>query len=230
MYSSLFTCFRLVASVIFKLLGTKFVMINLSTYGKESPFGLFWTYACSRFPLISCLSRPWHNNGDDDSYGADQNYPTDKEDSWRSGSQPRLVAQPHWGLSGKWVTPSEPQFLHSEDKEVGWPPELTIRSVRLENDTMYSASVLSRVQLFVTPWTVVRRAPWSMGSPRQEYCSGLPFPLSGDLPNSGIKPVSLAFPVLAGRFLTTEPHLGSPKIKGICYYFKRRKTGISLVV
>ena len=77
--------------------------------------------------------------------------------------------------------------------------------------------VLSRVRLFATPWTVAHQAALSMGFPKQEYWSGLPFPLAGDLPDSGIKPVSLAFPVLAGGFFTTEPHLGSPKIKGICY-------------
>ena len=35
---------------------------------------------------------------------------------------------------------------------------------------------LSRVPLFVTPWTVAYQAPLSMGFSRQEYCSGLPFP------------------------------------------------------
>ena len=29
---------------------------------------------------------------------------------------------------------------------------------------------------FVTPWSVARQAPLSMGFPRQEYWSGLPFP------------------------------------------------------
>ena len=36
----------------------------------------------------------------------------------------------------------------------------------------------------MTPWTVACQAPLSMGFPRQEYCSGLPFPSPGDLPNS----------------------------------------------
>ena len=45
---------------------------------------------------------------------------------------------------------------------------------------------------FVTPWTVVRKAPLSLGFPRQEYQSGLPFPSPGDLPNPGIKPASPA--------------------------------------
>ena len=35
---------------------------------------------------------------------------------------------------------------------------------------------LSRVQLFVTPWTVALQAPPSMGFSRQEYWSGLTFP------------------------------------------------------
>ena len=37
----------------------------------------------------------------------------------------------------------------------------------------------------------------------QEYWSGFPFPLPGDLPDPGIETVSLTFPALAGRFLTT---------------------------
>ena len=35
---------------------------------------------------------------------------------------------------------------------------------------------LSRVRLFVTPWTVAHQASPSMGFSRQEYWSGLPFP------------------------------------------------------
>ena len=57
----------------------------------------------------------------------------------------------------------------------------------------------------VTPWTVAHQAPLSMGFPRQEYWSGLPFPTPGDLPNPGIKLVSPAYPALAGRFFITEP-------------------------
>ena len=35
---------------------------------------------------------------------------------------------------------------------------------------------LSRVRLFVTPWTAAYQAPLPMGFPRQEYWSGLPLP------------------------------------------------------
>ena len=37
----------------------------------------------------------------------------------------------------------------------------------------------------VTPWTVARQAPLSMGFPGQEYCSGLPFPSPGVFPTQG---------------------------------------------
>ena len=36
--------------------------------------------------------------------------------------------------------------------------------------------LLSRVRLFVTPWTVAYQVSLSMGFSRQEYWSGLPFP------------------------------------------------------
>ena len=56
--------------------------------------------------------------------------------------------------------------------------------------------------------TVAHQAPLSMGFSRQEYWSGLPFPTSGDLPNSGTEPEACVFPALAGRFFAIEP-LGS---------------------
>ena len=62
--------------------------------------------------------------------------------------------------------------------------------------------VLSHVRLFASPWTVAHQLPLSMEFSMQEYWSGLPFPIAGDLPDPGIKPVSLASPALAGRFLT----------------------------
>ena len=47
---------------------------------------------------------------------------------------------------------------------------------------------LSRGPLFATPWTEAHQPPLSMGFSRQEYCSGLPFPSPGNLPNPEIKP------------------------------------------
>ena len=67
---------------------------------------------------------------------------------------------------------------------------------------------LSRVQLFVTPWTVAYQAPPSMGSSRQECWSGLPFPSPGDLPNPGINPRS---PALQADALPSEPQIPPKK-------------------
>ena len=60
----------------------------------------------------------------------------------------------------------------------------------------------------MTPWTVPCQDPLSMGFPRQEYCSGLPFLSLGDVPNQGIELTSSA---LVGGFFTTEP-AGKPCI------------------
>ena len=56
-------------------------------------------------------------------------------------------------------------------------------------------------RIVVIPWAVAHQVPLSMGFPRQEYWSGLPFPPPGDLPNPGIESTSLT---LAGRFFTIE--------------------------
>ena len=60
---------------------------------------------------------------------------------------------------------------------------------------------LSRVQVSGTPCLVAHQAPLSVGFSRQEYCSGLPFPAPGDLPNPGIEPGS---PTLQADSLLSE--------------------------
>ena len=67
--------------------------------------------------------------------------------------------------------------------------------------TIVKAKSLSRVRLFVTPWTVAYQASQSMEFSRQEYWSGLPFPSPGDLPNPGIEPGS---PTLQANALPFE--------------------------
>ena len=61
---------------------------------------------------------------------------------------------------------------------------------------------LSRVQLFVTPWTVAYQDPPSIGFFRQEFWGGLPFPSPEDLPNPGTEPGS---PTLEADALPSEP-------------------------
>ena len=82
---------------------------------------------------------------------------------------------------------------------------LSIQSVLLECNQLYvqeyvsfndcipafrTVCVLSHIWLFVTLWTIALQAPLSMGFSRQEYSSGLPCPLPGDLLDPGTEPMS----------------------------------------
>ena len=72
----------------------------------------------------------------------------------------------------------------------------------LDSTYLLCTCVLSRVWLFVTPWTISCQDPLSMEFSRREYLSELPFPPPGDLPNSGTE---FASPELTYGFFTAEP-------------------------
>ena len=59
-------------------------------------------------------------------------------------------------------------------------------------------SHFSCVQLSVTLRTVAHKAPLSMEFSRQEYWSWFSCPPPGDLPDPGVKPMSVMPPALAG--------------------------------
>ena len=89
------------------------------------------------------------------------------------------------------------------------------------------AYVLSRIWLFVTPWTF--QVLLLMGFFRQEYWNGLPFLSPEDLPNPGIKTTS---PALADRFSTAKP-LRSDQIRSVtqscptlCDFMNRSMQGL----
>ena len=75
--------------------------------------------------------------------------------------------------------------------------------------------------LFAIPWTTACKAPLSVGFPREEYWSGLPFPSPEDLPDRGIEPMSPVWqvdslPLNHLRSLTF--HFGHPHIDGYNSY------------
>ena len=74
---------------------------------------------------------------------------------------------------------------------------------------------LSRVRLFVTPWTVAYQASPSMEFSRQGFWSGLPFPSPGVLTNPEIEPGS---PALQADGLLSEPP-GKPLFIYISTYY-----------
>ena len=87
---------------------------------------------------------------------------------------------------------------------------LPLRQVTLCSFFGFMCAFLVVSNSFSTLWTVACQASVSMGFSRLEYCSGLPFPLPGDLPNLRIEPVSLTSPALAGMFFTTSTTWEAP--------------------
>ena len=71
--------------------------------------------------------------------------------------------------------------------------------------TRAHTELFSCVQLFATSWALAGQAPLSMGFPKQEYWSGLPFPPPEDLLDPGLEPMSPVSPASAGGFFTAEP-------------------------
>ena len=65
-------------------------------------------------------------------------------------------------------------------------------------------SRFSHVRLFATSWTEAHQAPLSIGFSMKEYWSELPCPPSGNLPDSGIEPLSPMFLALAVGFFTAN--------------------------
>ena len=73
------------------------------------------------------------------------------------------------------------------------------------------ACICSVMSDSVTPQTIARQAPLSMGLSQQEFWSGLPFPPPGDIPDPRIKLKSPGSPALAGEFFSTEQPVKLPK-------------------
>ena len=61
--------------------------------------------------------------------------------------------------------------------------------------------VCSDMSNSASPRTIACQAPLSMEFPCQVYWGGLPFPISGDPPNLGIKALSLASPATGRQIL-----------------------------
>ena len=103
----------------------------------------------------------------------------------------KLQSMGSWGVEHNWVTSTF--TLTSQCRMISAKTEL-LQACMLSH--------FSHVQLFVTPRTIVLQAHPSMGFPRQEYWSGLPFHSPGDLPDPRIEPGS---PALQADYLPSEP-------------------------
>ena len=114
------------------------------------------------------------------------------------------------------------QFFHPSSGSSG--QELFMTSLHFPRLQACMLSCLSHVRLFLTLWTVARQAPLSMRFSRQEYWSGLPCPLPGDLPDPGIKRVSLTSTCTGRQVLYHWHHLKRPiNILSKCLIIKLTK-------
>ena len=102
-------------------------------------------------------------------------------------------------------------LIGSQFPSQGLNPGPQQRECRVLSTGPRGLSPFSRVQLFATLWTIACQAPLSMGFSRKDYWSELPFPSLGDLPDPGIKPISLTCVSCTGRgVLYHQRHLGRP--------------------
>ena len=104
-----------------------------------------------------------------------------------------LVTLGTWNLPGPGIKPVSPALAGGFLSTV--PPGKSLKSTtQCELGIVYikNVSVLSRVRLSVTPWTIyiAHPAPPSMGFSRQEYWSGvaMSFFLQGIFPTQGSNP------------------------------------------
>ena len=86
-----------------------------------------------------------------------------------------------WSVSLSLPSPKGPWAPHLRREWVSQsppPPRVSeTHSVMSDSATLWTLCVYHcHVRLFATPWTVARQAPLSMGSSRQQYWGGLPFP------------------------------------------------------
>ena len=70
---------------------------------------------------------------------------------------------------------------------------------------------------FATSWIAACQPPLSIGFPRQESWSSLPFSTPGDLPDPGIKPASPASLLYCRHILFIAEPLGTPQIYILMY-------------
>ena len=104
-----------------------------------------------------------------------------------------------------WLAPG--YLMGAGNPTISGETETQVRATCQPRQPHNTSSV--RSTLLATPWTVARQAPLSMGFPRQEYWSGLPFPSPGNLPTPGIEAMAPASPALPTNSLPLS-YLGNP--------------------
>ena len=118
-----------------------------------------------------------------------------------------LMNRLSWSLFSWHLAPTVKSLLHPMlPSATGWASFLHL----LTSHHVCALRCFGCVRLSATLWTIAQLAPVSMGFSRQEHWHGLLCPSPGDLPYTGIKPVSLMSLELAGRFFTINTTWEAP--------------------
>ena len=121
-------------------------------------------------------------------------------------NQGSILTLLHWkhgvlatGLPGKVPTKGP-----LDNAQQGFFPAWRGRTISTTLHSTHACKVTYVMSDSATLWTVALQTPLSIGFSRQEYWSGLLFPIPGDLPDPGMEPKSPVSPALAGGFFTTS--------------------------
>ena len=148
---------------------------EMATHSSILTWRIPWTEELGRIYLWGCKSQTWLSNWALFIIGSD---PWVRRIPWRRGWLPTPVF-----LSGEFHGQKSLMGFswgHKESDMTEWLTQLDPITYKLTT-WRSEVTLLSRVQLFVTPWTIYCQAPPSIGFSRQDYWSGLPFPLCNSL-------------------------------------------------
>ena len=125
-----------------------------------------------------------------------------------------------WANLRRWWRTGNPGMLQSmgfQRVRHNWVTERQQKLTTVNCDSTMRACLLScfsSIWLFATLWTVAPQAPLSSGFFNQEHWSGMSCPPPGDLPYSGIKPMSHVS-CIGRQVLYHQHHLGSPNQRNL---------------
>ena len=116
------------------------------------------------------------------------------------------------------------QFMGSQRVRHDWATELNWTESQVSIFALHCRSVVSNSLWPHGQESTRYLCPWHF--PRQEYWSGLPFLLPGDLPDLGIEQVSLTSPALADTLFTTRTTWEIPFWTLVLYMFHNKRAAI----
>ena len=126
--------------------------------------------------MMGCKCCPGRSGGDEKGHGTLSKAKVDGQQRPREGREGRVTQT---RMDGDWE--------HERNAEGFWRCRTKAGLVGRQLGNFLKVKSVSRIRLFVIPWTVASQTALLMEFFRQERWSGLPFSPPEDLPNQGIE-------------------------------------------